>query len=158
MRLASVTALVGMLSIALFSSNALASDWGWGGDCCVGFNSARSVYYGAPTYSYAPPTTTVYPHYVIQPNYIVRQTYVLPEDVYVGSSPAYSLGSGILADQGQYYPGTTIALSGYGGYSEYSYGRGYGYRGYHREYAYRGGYGYRSQCSACNRLSYPRDR
>ena len=117
MRLAFVTVLVGILSIASFSSNANARDWGRGGQCWGGYNSSGPVYYGAPTYSYAPPTTSVYPHYVVRPKYVVQRMYVLPQDIYVGSAPVYSLAEGILVNQGQYYPGTTIPLAGYGEYN-----------------------------------------
>ena len=129
----SIAAVAGVLSVASFASNAKAGDWGWDVDCCGGYNSGGSVYYDAPIYSHASPTRTVYPHYAIQPTVTGQQTYVLPQDIYMGPIPDYTPGNGILVNQGQYYPDTTIPLGGYGGCS---------YRG---GYYYRSGYGYRWQ-------------
>ena len=131
MRRASSAAIVGILSIASFASNAKGGGWDRGGSCCSGHYSAGSVYFVAPPYSYAPPTTTAYPHYAIQPSYIVPQTYVLPEHINVGSISAYSLANGFVVNQGQYY--TDAARTPLGGYDYsdgYGYSGGYGYRQY----------------------------
>lgn len=67
--------------------------------------------------------------------------HVLAGSVYYGAPN--SRGDGILANQGQYYPGTTIPLGGYGGYDYRAdaYGAGYGLRGGYGccgTYSYRG--------------------
>lgn len=104
-----LTALVGIGSVALFTANAVAGEWGSGcGRCGYSNYSTGQVYYAPPTYSYAQPTITVYPHYVVQPNYIVHRTYVVPQTYYLRESSSYPFGGGYLVNQGQYYPDSSM--------------------------------------------------
>ena len=119
------------ISLATVSAGAaLAGDWGSGcGYCGYGNNPVGGVYYAPPTYSYAPPTTTVLRHYVVQPNYIVQRTYVIRQNHYVNETGPclFTCGLGRLFHHGPYYGGAALVAPAVGF-------EGYGRRVYPRHY------------------------